>query len=55
MKTWKFEVLDPAYGEVTEGPVWDGSGLLFTRIQQSRIMRYDPAAGRCTGYREDTN
>ena len=40
-KLWEFEVLDPAYGGVSEGPVWDGSGLLYTRIQQSRIMRYD--------------
>ena len=55
MKTWEFEVLDPAYGQVTEGPVWDGSGLLFTRIQQSRIMRYDPAANSITIVRENTN
>jgi gluconolactonase len=52
---WTFEILDPAYGAVTEGPVWDGSGLLFTRIQQSRIMRYDPATGRISVYRENTN
>ena len=48
-------MLDPAYGEVTEGPTWDGSGLLFTRIQQSRIMRYDPAIASVTIWREDTN
>jgi gluconolactonase len=55
MSHWKFEMLDPAYGEVTEGPTWDGSGLLFTRIQQSRIMRYDPAIASVTIWREDTN
>jgi gluconolactonase len=55
MNHWTFETLDPAYGEVTEGPAWDGSGLLFTRIQQSRIMRYDPAAGAVKIWREDTN
>jgi sugar lactone lactonase YvrE len=48
MENWKFDTLDPAYGQVTEGPAWDGSGLLYTRIQQSRIMRYDPATGACT-------
>jgi len=53
--TWNFETLDPAYGGVTEGPQWDGSGLLYTRIQQSRIMRYDAAAGACTVWRENTN
>jgi gluconolactonase len=55
MSNWEFQTLDPAYGGVTEGPAWDGSGLLFTRIQQSRIMRYDPAAGACTVYRENSN
>jgi gluconolactonase len=55
MKNWTFETLDPAYGAVTEGPAWDGSGLLFTRIQQSRIMKYDPASGACTIFRENTN
>jgi gluconolactonase len=55
MKNWTFETLDPAYGAVTEGPAWDGSGLLYTRIQQSRIMRYDPASGACTIFRENTN
>ena len=51
---WRFETLDPAYGGVSEGPVWDGSGLLYTRIQQSRIMRYNPESG-CAVYRENTN
>ena len=55
MKNWTFETLDPAYGAVTEGPAWDGSGLLYTRIQQSRIMRYDPVSGACTVFRENTN
>ena len=53
--TWTFELLDPPYGAVSEGPVWDGSGLLFTHIQQSRIMRYDPVSGGCTIFRENTN
>lgn len=55
MKTWQFEMLDPAYGKVTEGPAWDGSGMLYTRIQQSKIMRYDPAAGTVSVWRENTN
>lgn len=33
--------------EFTEGPVWDGSGLLFTDIPTSRIMRYSPDSNRC--------
>ncbi|MBM3792858.1 MAG: SMP-30/gluconolactonase/LRE family protein [Acidobacteria bacterium] len=52
---WQFEQLDPAYGKVTEGPVWNGEFLLFTRIQQSRIMRCDHATGAVTVFRENTN
>ena len=55
MKHWQFETLDPAYGQVTEGPAWDGAGLLFTRIQQSKIMRFDPATGEVSVWRENTN
>ena len=55
MRQWTFETLDPAYGAVTEGPAWDGKGLLYTRIQQSCIMRWDAATGACTMYRENTN
>ena len=55
MKDWTFEILDPAYGQVTECPVWDGSGLLFTRIQESRIMRYDPGVKKVSIWRENTS
>ncbi|MES1261789.1 MAG: SMP-30/gluconolactonase/LRE family protein [Acidobacteriota bacterium] len=55
MPQWKFETLDPAYGKVSEGNAWDGSGMLYTRIQHSRIMRYDPAAGTVSVWRENTN
>ncbi len=39
----------------TEGPVWDGTALLFTDIPASRIMRHDPASGATTVFREGTN
>ncbi len=55
MTGWKFETLDPAYGKVSEGPAWDGSGLLYTQIFRSRIMRYDPASGQLSIWRENTN
>lgn len=53
--SWEFELIVEPYGGVSEGPAWDGSGLLFTQIQACRIMRYDPATGSCTAFREDTN
>ena len=53
--SWQFELIDGPYGGVTEGPAWDGAGLLFTHIPASRIMRWDPAAKSSTVYRESTN
>ena len=55
MSQWQFETLDPAYGQVSEGPAWDGSGLLYTRIQQSQIMRFDRLPGSVSVWRENTN
>lgn len=52
---WKFKVIDGPYGGVTEGPTWDGTGLLFTHIPSSRIMRYDPQAKKSTLYRSQSN
>jgi gluconolactonase len=51
---WEFEVLAEPMG-LTEGPVWDGSGLLFTNIPNSRILRYDAASGEISVFRTGTN
>src|SRR5216684_1543747 len=53
--SWQFELIDGPYGGVSEGPAWDGSALLFTHIQQSRIMKYDPKTGAVSVFRENTN
>jgi gluconolactonase len=53
--TWKFDLLQEPYGAVSEGPVWDGSTLLYTQIQACRIMRFDPADGSLTIFRDGTN
>ena len=53
---WEFEsVAGPFNPRLTEGPAWDGKALLFTHIPASRILRYDPATGACTVFRENTN
>ncbi|MCS7024777.1 MAG: SMP-30/gluconolactonase/LRE family protein [Bryobacteraceae bacterium] len=52
---WTFELLDPAYGGVAEGPVWQDGNLLFTHIQASRIMCFDPASKTVRVWRENTN
>ena len=53
--SWAFELIDGPYGGTAEGPAWDGSGLLFTHIPASKIMRYDPVTNASTVYREGTN
>lgn len=60
--SWHFEVLIGPGGSLadqpiglTEGPAWDGSGLLFTNIPNSRIMRYDAASGNLSVFRTGTN
>ena len=45
---WDFEVLVEPIG-LTEGPAWDGTGLLFTNIPNDRVMRYVPSAGTRPG------
>ena len=52
---WNFELVDGPYGGTTEGPAWDGSGLLFTDIPASKIMRYDPGTGTSSVFRTGTN
>lgn len=52
---WNFEVIDPPYGAVSEGPVWNGTVLLYTHIQRSRIMQFDPVTGEVSVWRENTN
>lgn len=54
MASWEFEVLLEPIG-LTEGPAWDGAGLLFTNIPNSRVMRYDATNGEITEHRTGTN
>jgi gluconolactonase len=53
--TWNFTLVNGPYLGVAEGPAWDGSGLLFTHIPSSRILRFDPETRGSTLYRENTN
>lgn len=53
---WKFELLlKPSGIRLTEGPVWDGTHLLFTHIHANAIKRYDPGTGAITEARNGTN
>lgn len=52
--SWQFDLLTK-FDTITEGPVWDGTGLLYTNIATSRIMRLDPATGESKTVRTGTN
>jgi len=52
--TWKFEgVAGPCNGP-TGGLAWDGSGMLFSAVNEERILRYDPKSGKVSGFRRYT-
>lgn len=53
--SWQFILVNGPYGGTAEGPAWDGSGLLFTHIPTSRIIRYDPQSRGSSLFRADTN
>lgn len=52
---WTFEQVAGPFGCTSEGPAWDGRHLYFTLVQQSRIMRFDPASGECVEWRTGTD
>lgn len=52
--SWKFEQLAGPF-TLTEGPAWDGAGLLFTDIESSRIMRFDPDTAETAVFKQNTN
>jgi gluconolactonase len=52
---WEFDLVAGPFGGITEGPAWDGEGLLFSNINNNRILRYDPRTGDVSEYRKYTN
>lgn len=52
--SWAFEFLAGPYS-LTEGPAWDGTGLLFSDIRNHRILRFDEAARSVAVFRTGTN
>jgi gluconolactonase len=52
--TWNFELVAGPYKGRTGGLAWDGKGMLFSVVQEERIMRYDPASGKTEVFRPYT-
>jgi gluconolactonase len=52
--TWEFEkVAGPCKGR-TGGLAWDGKGMLFSAVQEERVMRFDPSSGKSEVFRKYT-
>ncbi len=51
---WEWEHI-ASHESLTEGPAWDGTGLLYNECAASTAYRYDPGTGRSEVWREGTN
>lgn len=50
--TWKFDlVAGPCKGR-TGGLAWDGKTMLFSAVQEERVMRFDPQTGKADVFRK---
>ena len=51
---WEFEKVAGPYKGRTGGLAWDGKAMLFSAVQEERIMRFDPASGKAEVFRKYT-
>lgn len=51
---WTFERVGDSFGDVLDGPLWDGEGLLFCKVLKSEILRYDAKSGKIGTFRPYT-
>ena len=51
---WEWELI-AKHDSLTEGPTWDGSGLLYNECYASTTYRWDPKSGESEVWRKDTN
>ena len=51
---WEWELIAD-HGSITEGPVWDGSGLIYSQVAASKAWRWDAATGETNVWRENTD
>ena len=52
--TWKFDLVAGPHKGRTGGLAWDGNAMLYSAVQEERILRYDPAAGKADVFRKYT-
>ena len=51
---WKFDLVAGPYKGRTGGLAWDGRSLLFSAVQEERILRFDPGTGMAEVFRKIT-
>ena len=51
--SWEWELI-AKHDSLTEGPTWDGSGLLYNECYASTTYRWDPKSGESVIWRSDT-
>ena len=51
---WKFERVAGPYKGITGGVAWDGNSVLFSAVQEERILKFDPASGKVENFRKYT-
>jgi len=52
--TWEFEKVAGPYKGRTGGLAWDGKTMLFSAVQEERVLRFDPATGKAEVFRNYT-
>lgn len=50
--TWNFERVAGPYKGITGGVAWDGKSVLFSAVQEERVLKYDPQSGRADNFRQ---
>jgi gluconolactonase len=51
---WKFHLVAGPYKGRTGGLAWDGAAMLFSAMQEERILRFDPGTGMAEVFRKVT-
>ncbi len=52
--TWEWELI-AKHDSLTEGPAWDGNGLLYNECYASTTYRWDPKTGESSVWRNQSN
>jgi gluconolactonase len=53
--SWTFDLVAGPHEGATGGVVWDGSAVLFTAVEEGRLLRYDPSTRAVTETRRHIN